>query len=265
MESGNQKDYWEYRGNHTVQYKGETFYTITPLPYYCRRRSIVLKLLTSVIKKPAIKNICDFGCGDGWYLKYFSERYPKKQWYGVDLSESMLVKARDQCPAAHLLVSSKGIGFQATFDLIYSIAVFAHVMDDGKVVELFEDISSKLASNGYFVIFEQTAPKRRRGKINCRRTPDEYVSLARQGGLILEKRFLLAFPAHRFFVKNIAPMYYKLFSKGSNWHERSFKANTSPLFRFMSSFMLTLSGPPLRNGTSKHEGYTFFVLRKTAG
>ncbi len=40
--SGNSKDYWDYRGNHFVQYKGETVYTVTSLPYYCRRRSILL-------------------------------------------------------------------------------------------------------------------------------------------------------------------------------------------------------------------------------
>jgi len=34
------KDYWNERGNKLFYYKGEPFYTVTPIPYYYRRRKI---------------------------------------------------------------------------------------------------------------------------------------------------------------------------------------------------------------------------------
>ena len=86
--------------------------------YYYRRRAILIEFLASVISNPEIVNICDFGCGDGWYLKYLSENHNGKQWYGVDLSEAMIARAKKECPSAELLLSGNGIGFNCEFDLI---------------------------------------------------------------------------------------------------------------------------------------------------
>lgn len=252
------KDYWEYRGRLSYNYRGDTFYTVSPIPYYYRRRAILLDLLASVIDNNNPTTICDFGCGDGWYLKYLSDRYPEKQWSGVDLSETMIDRARRRCPGASLFVSGVGIVHGSEFDLVYSIAVFAHVMDDGKVHELFKNISTKLSANRCFVAFEQTGHQRCQAEWSWRRTSNEYVILAEDCGMQIEKHVLVSFPIHRFFEKQIAPLYYRFLSEGSNFTERRINANRSTIFRAMSSIMLTISGPPIRSDNGKQDGNTFF-------
>ena len=264
MSDGNRKIYWEQRGRLTYKYKGETFYTVTPIPLYYRRRTILLTYLTSILNDKNPERICDFGCGDGWYLNYLSKRFAAKQWTGIDLSSSMIDKARQQCPRADLILSGDGIPISSPFDMVYSIAVFAHVMDDGKVKALFQNISANLLPDGYFVIFEQTGPQRNQGNTWCRRSLDEYIKIAEQSGLSVENYIPITFPIHRFFEKRIAPYYYRLFSTGSNCTERCIRANRSIIFRAISALMVSLSGNPMRYDGTKHEGNTFFVFRKRA-
>ena len=62
------QDYWNDRGMNSYWYKGETFYTVTPIPLYYRRRVLLLELLEPLVVDNNVKDICDFGCGDGWYI-----------------------------------------------------------------------------------------------------------------------------------------------------------------------------------------------------
>lgn len=67
-------NYWDERAKISYQYKKETFYTITPIPYYYCRRAKIYSLLTQWIKKIETENnsnnisVCDYGCGDGQYI-----------------------------------------------------------------------------------------------------------------------------------------------------------------------------------------------------
>jgi len=267
MENDIYKDYWEARGRLSFEYKGEIFYTVTPIPCYYHRRQILLKLMLQFIKNDEVERVCDFGCGDGWYLKYLSDRCLGKEWFGVDLSESMIARAREECPTANLQISSDGITFQDDFDLIYSVAVFAHVMNDDVMKSLFQNISHKLRPGGYFLVFEQTGPKRQAGDVWCRRTSEEYVDLAAKYGMIAERRFLITFSAHRFFERTLGRYYRNLFSQGCTYHERCISANKSPFFRALSSLMLAFSFRPLRPDDGRTYGNTFLVFKKlpTAG
>lgn len=262
MENGNRKDYWQYRAKFSYRYKGETFYTVTPVPLYYRRRKVLVDLLTKLIDETGATQICDFGCGDGWYLNYLAQRYQDKKLFGVDLSESMIERARQACPEADLQVSGDGILFEDKFDLIYGFAVFAHVMDDDKVESLFRNIANKIDSNGYFLIFEQVGPQRRQWDNFCRRTSDEYIEIASKCGFYPEKRTLIAFPAHRYFEKHFLPRYKRRFIKGSNIYERYFNANKSILLRTLSSIMVAVSGSPLRPDEGKMDGNVFIVFKK---
>lgn len=47
--------YWEERGKGYCFYKGEDFYTITPIPYYFKRREILLKLLIKFFRNDSKK------------------------------------------------------------------------------------------------------------------------------------------------------------------------------------------------------------------
>jgi hypothetical protein len=66
------KSKWDLRANFLITYKNSKYYTITALPFYLKRQKILLSLL-----EPYILNsnyICDFGCGDGFYINYFKNK-----------------------------------------------------------------------------------------------------------------------------------------------------------------------------------------------
>lgn len=64
-----EKLYWDDRASKSFIYKNEHFYTITAVPYYYKRRQFILKLLKKCIEKNGVQSICDYGCGDGEYLR----------------------------------------------------------------------------------------------------------------------------------------------------------------------------------------------------
>ncbi len=265
MVNANRKDYWEKRGRDAYEYRGETFYTVTPVPLYRHRRSLLLQLLDPYLKPPDVVDVCDFGCGDGWYLQHFSRTYPGKRWCGVDLSQAMIDRASRACPDATLEVSGDGITFERSFDLVYAVAVFAHVMDDGKARDLFANIFSGLKPSAPFVVFEQTGPERRGGETWCRRNTQEYVEFATEAGFAVESRQLIAYPVHRVFERWLAPAYRRFFTRGRSGRERCIRANRSRVYRWLSSAAIALSGNPLRPDDGTREGNTFYVFRKPAG
>ena len=191
-------------------------------------------------------------------------RTKPKQWYGVDLSETMIDRAKKEVPKAILEQSSDGISFQTEFDCVYAIAVFAHVLDDTVVKSIFEKIQTKLRPNGYFIMIEQTGMERRQGDFWCRRTSDEYIKMAEKCGLFVSRRTLIVFSAHRFFERRIAPYFRRFFSKGSNYTEQCINANRSLLYKALSTVMLAVSFRPVRTDNGKYEGNTMFVFKKLA-
>jgi len=55
-------NYWNSRGSNFFKYKGEYFYTITPIPHYYKRRKLLLNLIGERLRD---KNaVLDYGCGD---------------------------------------------------------------------------------------------------------------------------------------------------------------------------------------------------------
>jgi len=253
--------YWEKRGMLSFLYKGEAFYTVTPIPYYYRRRSLLLELMKPIIGLPQVATICDFGCGDGWYVRYFSDVFKNKSWCGLDVSDSMLEKAKLLCPKVKFALSDKSIPFEQKFDAIYAITVFAHIMNDSDVIESFKYISAKLEIKGYCLLFEQTGT-RKSGSTYCTRAYTDYIDYANHVGLSLESQELISFPAHRFFEKIIAPCYRRFFSKGTNNVERCINANKSLVYRFLSRIMLLFSILPIKKNSVSKNGYTFYVFRK---
>jgi SAM-dependent methyltransferase len=100
----NGKDYWDERGAKSFLYKGERFYTITPIPFYYKRRKILIKLLKEIIHNDAVNTVFDYGCGDGYYLKIFSGFFPGKKYYGADISQEMIARAKESNPAVEFFL-----------------------------------------------------------------------------------------------------------------------------------------------------------------
>lgn len=173
--------------------------------------------MNPLIESNAVKHICDFGCGDGWYIHHFGSLYPEKRYYGVDISLSMIERAKQTVPFAKLKVSQNGIDFENTFDLIYAIAVFQHIKDDMLPI-FFKNIYEHLIPGAKFAFFEATGFKRSEGETWYRRTTLEYVDFAKDAGFEIEQRRLIVFPAHRFFERRIAPYVKRFFINGCQRH-----------------------------------------------
>lgn len=256
-----ENNYREERGKLSCFHKNEEFYTITPIPYYYKRRKIILKLIEEYISKDEVKKICDFGCGDGWYINFFKNKYQNKKYFGIDSSKSMIDRAKKHVEGVELSISNNGINFIEMFNLVYSIAVFAHIEDE-LLLSLFKNINEKLEYGGFFILFEQTAPKRVGGENWVRRNQKEYIDYANQCGFILDKKVHISFLAHNFFERRIAKIFYEYFSKGESMYHKRLYANKSALFRMLSQIFVWLSFSPIRDDESTFGNTLYFFKKK---
>ena len=244
------------------RYKGEWHYTITPIPLYIKRRRLLLDLLKPFIHDA--NNICDFGCGDGYYLSHFNKlTLGQKEFTGIDISEEMIAIASYKIPGLNLFKAANGIPdniANAPFNLIYSIAVFAHIDDDSLLNSIFESFKHNLLPGGKLIIFEQVAPVSYRGKSFIRRTIKDYEDLIIKYGFKVQNHTLISFDCHRYFERYLAKIYYKYFCKGNSDHEKRIHANSQILFRLMSMFFLMFDTNPLKQHINSGWGNVFMVF-----
>ena len=139
----NSTKYWDERAAAVYTYKGEKFYTITAIPYYFLRRRIILDMINSQIEDG--NHVCDFGCGDGEYIRLLSSRKKNCTFHGVDISEQMIRDARQRNVSDMYTweISGDGIHKPEFFDVVYSSAIFAHLSDEN-VDSLFSNIHSHI-------------------------------------------------------------------------------------------------------------------------
>lgn len=256
----NQK-YWDYRANYEVLYEGESFYTITPLPYYKARRDILLELFSKSLQQSSL-NVLDFGCGDGWYVKWVAEKFPGHQISGTDISEAMLEKAR-HFSGNVLFFNSTLLGQIPTgkFDLIYTFAVLAHI-PDGELCVTLRELSRLLKPGGKLVTFDQVGVYSYAGATFHRRKPEDYLNFAQSARLTNEKMCMVDFSFHRYLEMNLFKWYRRKFCKTKTDHERRLEANTHKLYRLLSKIGLAFSPNPVRDAGKQGWGYGYFVFSK---
>ena len=253
-------NYWDDRAKHEYTYKNDKFYTITPIPYYYARREVVLKLLKKNVANPACRTVADYGCGDGEYIKKLYEKNCMSKWYGYDISEEMIKSAKKLDLDVDYCLASEGISNTMQFDLIYTVAVLAHVNDD--VVDgILSNFHDHLTLNGHIILCEQVGKRRTEGTTYTRRTVEEYEKIARQHHLIVEKQYLIDFWMHRrVFERHIAKWFYKQI-EGESETAKRLRANGLPIFRILSKIFVVLSIPYLFYKKTGW-GYMFLVLKK---
>ncbi len=109
--------YWQIRGKKSYGYKGNQYYTITPISYYYQRRKVLISQINTILEQYSIckKRILYFDYGDGWYVKYFAS------------SQAMIQRARlsmaGNCSALCSTEVFKNENSQ--FDQVDAIAVLA--------------------------------------------------------------------------------------------------------------------------------------------
>lgn len=256
------KDLWDKRAVRGNFYKGELLYTITALPFYIKRRQLLLDLCKPIILKTG--KILDFGCGDGWYIKYFNQLRPKQEGVcGLDISDEMVKVAQKYNPKSYIYVSKTGIKKHESYDLVYSFATFAHI-DDKHIEKTYRNVADALNNNGIFMIFEQVAPFHYSGTTFQRRTIEEYKEIGLRNDLQIKQVYLLSFGAHRFFERYIAKHYVRL-CNGREDYEKRLSANGHKLYRGLSRFFLSFDRKPVKIGVKSGWGNALIIYEKTGG
>lgn len=255
--------HWDTRGKLGFIYQGESFYTITPVPFYIKRRKILLELLTPYIQSS--NHICDLGCGDGWYINYFKNLFGfEKKIIGIDSSHGMLERARALNPDNHFYQSETGINFNlehVKFHLVYSIATLAHIENE-KIQEILESVAYNLDIDGNYIIFEQVAPFYYQGKSFIRRSIEQYEDIFQKAGFEVESVVFIKFPFHQFFERHIAKHYYSFFCRGDSDYEKRITANSHVIFRAISQFFLFFDRKLIWENNSSGWGNAFIVFKK---
>lgn len=83
--------------------------------------------------------VLDAGCGEGHLLEQLIKKYPQHAYYGADLTEVALVKAKERCPQAQFLLADLGkIDLaDAYFDVIVCTETIEHIDDYPGVIKEF--------------------------------------------------------------------------------------------------------------------------------
>lgn len=268
MDTNEVERYWIERGENSFKYKGEEFYTITPISYYYQRRKELLSTVFNFVKEYNVdqtSKILDFGCGDGWYLNYFARKMSSNFYYGCDLSQSMIYKANKDKKFENIKykVANGYIPFEEKFDFIYSIAVLAHILDDILLLKVIDNIYDNIYDNGYFICFEAIADTMRSGKTWTRRSEKDYIQMFEEKGfeLIFQKyvSYTLFNMYEWFFLRKI-----ERFFRGDGEVERRLAMNRSKLIIFLNEIIMKLSKLIKLPLKKKITGNTIFCFKKVS-
>lgn len=108
--------------------------------------------------------VLDAGCGGGEYLFYLAGRYPNIEWIGIDIDQGnyqACLKKRVYCQLSNILLLQGDlvdmIPNSKSYDIIYSIDVLEHIVDDQKVLK---NMYGMLNYNGYIVLHVPSSNRR---------------------------------------------------------------------------------------------------------
>lgn len=250
--------YWERRGKNGYAYRGDRFYTKTPIALYCRRRQRLLTEREALLDDlPDGARVLDFGCGDGFYSVHFAKTFPRLRFFGCDIAASMIEHARHRaeergadCRCEH---TDGPIPFDEDFDLILVVAVFAHIMEPDVRGRIIEDMHDRLEPGGRVVIFEQTGRTAHRGRTWQRLRPETYRRLFEDAGFKLRREILIAFPFYNFFGKALSGL--------SLCFGGPLRANANRLYQWVTEKFMSL-GDFFGRSLPRWRGNTVFVFEK---
>ena len=95
--------------------------------------------------------ILDAGCGEGHLLETCFKKYSGNQYYGIDITEIALEKARKRCSLSQFKRANlSSIGFESEFfDVVMCTEVIEHVIDYQVVLN---ELKRALKKGGFFLI-----------------------------------------------------------------------------------------------------------------
>lgn len=92
--------------------------------------------------------VLDLGCGNGRFYQIFKEK--KVEYVGIDKSEKLIEKAKENFPEADFVVGD-GLDMPFSndeFDYVFSIAVFHHIPSEKMRIKFLKEIKRVLKKDG---------------------------------------------------------------------------------------------------------------------
>jgi SAM-dependent methyltransferase len=197
MSASDTTSFWD----HAVMSRGHTGYSDPLLLRY--DQPIRLATIGGVIDQLypsglAGKSALDIGCGVGDFVALLRDRGATVA--GVDISSEVIAKAKQRFAGDASVTLQVGRLPDVPFapgrmDLITSVTVLQHVIDDDEFVEALRTLGSTLRFGGHMVLLELTPPARRSVRIEseavtylAERPPDEWLAAFEKAGLRLVAR-----------------------------------------------------------------------------
>ncbi|MFW6139797.1 MAG: class I SAM-dependent methyltransferase [Acidobacteriota bacterium] len=265
-------DYWDKRGRLSYTYKGERFYTITPLPYYLKRRERLLNRIEQIAENSQKEykrdlKVADFGSGDGYYGCWLAKKFPESTVYGFDISKSMVDKAKKR--ALSLNISNTQFycrdiaeNKKTKFDLLLILTVFQHFMDEKAINQKINQLNEIMKKDSKIILFEATAKKAiKENKLIMRPETFYIYSFQKNHFKLMEKEYI-SYPFfcmyQKVFLKTL-----KYFLKGTET-EKNIWINKNKLLRSINQAAFKFGESFDKFICEENEGYTLFLFQKTA-
>lgn len=103
--------------------------------------------IIALINEFNFKNILDFGCADGYFIKKIKENI-NANFVGIEIDPNSIQKCKEQNIPVYDDISKINSGFIP--DFIYSLNVLEHIEDD---VALLNKFKEKLSPNGKILLY----------------------------------------------------------------------------------------------------------------
>ncbi len=105
--------------------------------------------LLEKLDMPINATVLEIGCGDGVIMNRMAGIRPDISFYGIDISENMINKAKNNNPNCNFHVGNivNGIPYSNKFDRIYSFSVGQYLLENS-IVELCLDSLGHISNSG---------------------------------------------------------------------------------------------------------------------
>lgn len=124
-------------------------------------QSVYAKVAETVSLQPNDR-VLDVGCGTGKVLLRLYQKYPKAQFFGVDLSEDMIARARQESSGAPIkfkIASAEDLPFvNQSLDWVISTLALHH-MDEAEKRAFIKEAGRVLRLKGRLLIADLGRPK----------------------------------------------------------------------------------------------------------
>lgn len=122
---------------------------------YPKQKEQFLKLLgTAAIKLDGGANCIEFGCGNGFWAKVVLEA-GARSYTGLDISPTAVEHCKQNVPGgsfAQVDLSGENFAPQDPADLVFSIDVTQHIVEEGKLGKFLQNMAGSVKPGGHVVL-----------------------------------------------------------------------------------------------------------------